>query len=162
MNRIFPYPGLSLALAALWLLLHNSTAPATLLGAVLLGLAVPWSFVPLQAPRVRLRSFGAVVRLAGVVLIDIVRSNIAVAAIIMGGGRRGRKPGFVAIPLDLRNHYGLTLLAMIITSTPGTLWAQYRADRDHLLLHILDLVDERAWIRLVKERYEPLLMEIFE
>ena len=31
-----------------------------------------------------------------------------------------------------------------------------------LLLHVLDLVDETAWIRLIKDRYERRLMEIFE
>ena len=31
-----------------------------------------------------------------------------------------------------------------------------------LLLHVLDLVDEETWVRLIKDRYERRLMEIFE
>ena len=34
--------------------------------------------------------------------------------------------------------------------------------RGTLLLHVLDLVDEEQWSRLIKDRYERLLMEIFE
>lgn len=162
MSRILPYPGLSLALAALWLLLNNSVAPATLVGATLVGLLAPLTLLALGAPRPRLRSLSAAARLAGVVLVDIVRSNIAVATIILGGGRARRRSGFVSVPLELRNQYSLGLLALIITSTPGTLWAQYNGERDRLLLHVLDLVDDETWIRLIKGRYEPLLKEMFE
>ncbi len=162
MNRVFPYPGLSFALAAFWVLLHNSLAPATLAGAALVGIAAPWTLVPLRAPRPRVNSVTAVLRLAAIVVFDIVRSNFAVAAIILGGAKPHRSSGFVAIPLDLTDRYGLALLAVIITSTPGTLWAQHDAAERRLLLHVFDLVDEGDWIKLVKQRYEPLLREIFE
>jgi len=160
-NRIVPYPGLSVVLGALWLLLQNSLSPMTLVGAVLIALAAPWSLVPLQMPRLRIVSFRAAFRLFAIVAYDIVRSNIAVGRIILGGGRSNRTAKFVAIPLDLHNQYGLALLAIIITSTPGTLWAQHDPGHDYLLLHVFDLVDEGDWIKLVKQRYEPLLMEMF-
>lgn len=63
--------------------------------------------------------------LAASVLVDIVRSNIAVAGIILGRKRGRRTPGFVEIPLDLRNPYGLATLGCIITSTPGTIWVDF-------------------------------------
>ena len=31
-----------------------------------------------------------------------------------------------------------------------------------LLIHVLDLVDKDEWVALIKNRYEALLMEIFE
>ena len=162
MSRIVPYPVLSIALGAMWLLLHNSLSPATFTGAVLIGLVAPWSLARLEAPRLRLKSLTAASRLGVIVVYDIVRSNFAVARIILGGGRRKRTSGFVAIPLDLTNPYGLALLAIIITSTPGTLWAQHDPALGRLMLHVLDLVDDSDWINLVKRRYEPLLMEMFE
>lgn len=162
MIRVLPYPGLTIALALFWVLLNNSVSPATLVGAALIGLAAPWTLVPLKAPRLRIKSFTTALRLAAIVVFDIVRSNFAVAAIILGGAKRIRRSGFVPIPLDLTDRYGLSLLAIIITSTPGTLWAQHDAAENRLLLHVLDIVDENDWIKLVKERYEPLLLEIFE
>ena len=162
MRRILPYPWLSLALAALWLLLHNSFSPAALTGAALIGLAAPWSLARLQIPPLRIKSIAAACRLAAIVGYDIVRSNLAVARIILGGAREARRSGFVPIPLDLTHDYGLALLAIIITSTPGTLWAEHNPARRQLTLHVLDLVEESDWIDLVKRRYEPLLMEMFE
>lgn len=161
-KRMFPYPLMSLALIAMWLLLHNSVSPGVLLGAALVGLAAPWAMAALQTERLRVRSFPALARLAAIVLIDIVRSNIAVADIILRKRRRKGAAGFIVIPLDMRNRFGLTLLALIVTSTPGTLWVQYNSQRGTLLLHVLDLVDENTWITLIKQRYERLLMEAFE
>src|SRR3546814_15568353 len=67
--------------------------------------------------------------------------------------------GFILLPLDLRSRYGLAVLGIIITATPGTLWMQYDSARSVLLVHVLDLVDEAAWIRLIKQRYERLRSE---
>jgi multicomponent K+:H+ antiporter subunit E len=66
------------------------------------------------------------------------------------------------IPLDLRDPYGLAALACIITATPGTVWAGLSPDGGTLTIHVLDLQDEEAWVRIIKQRYERRLMEIFE
>ncbi|CUU20945.1 Na H antiporter subunit E CDS [Bradyrhizobium sp.] len=66
------------------------------------------------------------------------------------------------VPLDMRNPYGLALLACIITSSPGTLWVNFDAQKGLLMIHVLDLVDEAEWIRTIKQRYERHLLEIFE
>jgi multicomponent K+:H+ antiporter subunit E len=95
------------------------------------------------------------------VLADIVRSNMAVARIILGFERRTWTPGFVEIPLELRDSHGLATLACIITSTPGTLWVDFSASGT-LTIHVLDLVDKTEWVRTIKGRYERLLVEIFE
>jgi multicomponent K+:H+ antiporter subunit E len=70
--------------------------------------------------------------------------------------------GFMDIPLELRAPYGLATLAIIITSTPGTLWVNFDSAKGVLTIHVLDLVDETAWIATIKQRYERRLMEIFE
>ena len=57
---------------------------------------------------------------------------------------------------------GLTVLALIVTATPGTAWVQFQRASGSLLIHVFDLVDEDEWIRLLKTRYEALLVEIFE
>jgi multicomponent K+:H+ antiporter subunit E len=68
----------------------------------------------------------------------------------------------VEIPLDMRDPYGLASLACIITSTPGTLWVNFDGQKGALTIHVLDLVDKEEWIRIIKDRYERHLLEIFE
>lgn len=161
MKRWLPFPLLAASFLLLWLLLNESvTAGAFILGGAF-ALAGAWMLTVLEVPRTWFRRPYAAFRLSIVVLIEIVRSNNAVARIILSPGVRGRKSGFVRIPLDTRNPYSLAALACIITATPGTLWVEYDSHDNTMLLHVLDLIDEQQWVTIVKERYESRLMEIF-
>lgn len=162
MTRWLPYPFLTLGLLVMWLLLMQSLSPGQLLLGGAVALLVSQAMLALTPERIRIRSVRPIPRLLSVVFTDIVRSNIAVARIILTKNHRKRRSGFVRIPLTMRNRYGLTVLACIITATPGTIWAQYDRARNILLVHVLDLVDEEEWIALIQQRYERLLMEIFE
>jgi multicomponent K+:H+ antiporter subunit E len=154
---------LFLALLALWLVLNESLAPGqVLLGAALAlaGVAVYWR-LRLPANPARNRP-GAALRLLGLVVADIVRSNLDVARIVLGLGRAQRSAGFLALPLELRHPAGLAVVACIITATPGTSWVRYDSAANVLTIHVLDLVDADDWIRSFKQRYERPLMEIFQ
>jgi multicomponent K+:H+ antiporter subunit E len=161
MMALVLHPVLSAFLLALWLLLNQSLSPGHLLLGSVIAVAGGLSISTLEMPNARLRKPFAIVRLAFVVLLDIVRSNIAVARIILAPAPPA-KSGFVKIPLQLRNHYGLATLACIITSTPGTVWVSFDSAKGLLLIHVLELIDEATWTRLIKTRYERALMEIFE
>lgn len=163
MKRWLPFPMLSLALAAMWLVLNQSIAPGHILLGATLGLYGGYVLAGLQRPARRMqRRARAVAILLWLVLVDIVRSNIAVARIVMHPGTPNRTAGFLSMPLEVRHPGALAALACIITATPGTSWARYDAARNALTIHVLDLVDEDAWVALFKERYERRLMEIFE
>ncbi len=163
LNRLVPFPVLSLGLLCLWLLLNQSLSVGQILLGFLVAIGGGWAFAALHPPKVRIRRLRPAVRLAGAVFVDIIRSNVAVTKIILqqGGGRR-RTSGFLSIPLDLQDRYGLAILATIITSTPGTLWVDFNSSKSILTLHVLDLIDEEIWVDTIKRRYERLLMEIFE
>ena len=161
MRLLLPYPIASAGLLGLWLLLNQSLSSGHILLGGVVGLVGGWSLERLALPKARLRRPGVVFRLAASVLKDIVRSNIAVARIVLGLNQRTWTSGFVEIPLELRDPYGLAALACIITSTPGTLWADFDPANGVLTIHVLDLVDRSEWIRTIKERYERPLLEIF-
>jgi len=156
-------PVLAVALVAMWLLLNDTLAPVDIVLGSVLAVAVVYAFRSVRPLRPRLRRPLSAIRLMFVVLFDIVRSNIGVGRIILGLVReRQVRSGFLAIPLDLRDPHGLAVLAMILTSTPGTIWVDLSPDGGTLTLHILDLRDEAEWIRTIKHRYERPLTEIFE
>jgi multicomponent K+:H+ antiporter subunit E len=156
-------PVLVAALTATWLLLNQALAPGHLLLGLSLSLLLAWFGASLRPVRAALHRVDRAIGLLFVVLWDIVRSNLAVARIVLGlAGRRQVRSGFLEVPLDLRDDHGLAVLACILTSTPGTVWAGLSPDRATLTVHIFDLKDEDAWIRTVKQRYERRLQEIFE
>jgi multicomponent K+:H+ antiporter subunit E len=161
MSRLLPYPVLAAALLLMWLLLTSFSPGQALLGGFI-ALGASRVMLALQPSKPRLRRWQLIPRLVGTVLLDILRSNIAVAKIVLQGKRRKRVSGFVAIPLELRDKTGLAVLACIITSTPGTAWIEYADDTGVLLIHVLDLTEEEEWVALIKNRYETPLLEIFE
>ena len=162
MRRWLPYPAMSALLLVIWLLLNQTLAPGQFVVGAILGVGLARIFRLLDAPTLRLRNPHRLLLLAARVSLDVVRSNYAVAKLIVRGQSRAVQSGFVSVPLRLTNPYALAVLACIITSTPGTIWVSYDAGRNILLIHVLDLVDEMVWIRTIRDRYEHLLLEIFE
>jgi multicomponent K+:H+ antiporter subunit E len=160
MTRLLPYPLLTGALLLMWLLLNSFSLGHLVLGTVVAVMA-SLAMTALQPAKPHLRRWDKIPRLAWLVTLDILHSNIAVAGIILRSGRRQGRPGFVTVPLTLRDPTALALLACIVTSTPGTAWIEHRSDNGHLLMHVLDIVDEQVWVDQIK-LYEALLQEIFE
>jgi multicomponent K+:H+ antiporter subunit E len=150
-------------LAAMWLLLNNTLAPGQIVLGLVLAVALMAAAAQMRPLQPRLRRLYTVPLLVAVVLVDILRSNIGVARIVLGLVQdREVRSGFLEIPLELHDPHGLAILAAIVTSTPGTAWAGLSADETTLTLHVLDLKDEAEWIHIIKHRYERPLMRIFQ
>ncbi|WP_048441997.1 Na+/H+ antiporter subunit E [Caenimonas sp. SL110] len=164
MKRMVPHPLLTLGLAAMWLVLNDSLDIAHIVLGLLMGVASGAVYERLEPSQPGLRR-GFVLpalKLAFVVAVDIVSSNMAVLRIVLGLRRRPRVAGFLAIPLELRDARGLAMLAGIVTATPGTAWAHHEAATNVLTLHVLDLSGEEQAVREFKQRYERPLLEMFE
>lgn len=156
-------PLLTGVLVAIWLLLNSPVSPGELLLGLIVAVTMMLAAARWRPVHPRLRSLWPAVPLFLHVLADIVRSNIAVARIVLGlAGDRKVHSGFIEIPLDLRDPHGLAILSAIVTATPGTAWAGMSADGKLLRLHALDVKDEAEWTRTIKERYEGPLRRIFE
>ena len=160
-QALLPYPLLSLGLLLMWLLLNGFTPGHFILGSIIALLAAK-AMTALEPAKPRIRSWAPLLRLLRIVAGDIVRSNLAVARLVLDRGHRQRTSGFVTIPIDLKDRTALTVLAVILTSTPGTAWVEYHSANGELMIHVLDLRDEQDWVDLIKNRYECLLMEAFE
>lgn len=161
-RQILPYPLLSLALLIFWLLLQQSAGLGHILLGSIIALLAGRALAALQPERPRIRKPFSIVKLMALVAMDVLRSNLAVARIVIQGRRREQTAGFLLLPLELRDRSALAVLSAIITATPGSAWLEYDAARSTVLIHVLDLVDEEAWIALIKQRYERLLLEIFQ
>lgn len=154
------HPWLSALLALSWLLLSHSLAPVHLLSAALIGLIVPRLLHEALPPAPRIRALPAL-RLMGVVLWDIVLSNITVARLVLGRMDRPQ-PAWVPVPLDLQHPTAIALFASIITTTPGTVSCTVDEQRRLIWVHALDCSDPTQAAADMKTRYEAPLRDIFE
>lgn len=157
---MLPYPLLAFSLILMWLLLNGFTLGQFILG-IVVAVFASWSMASLRPEKARLRKWYLLPKLFFRVVFDVLKSNVQVAWIILRGRSRKTTPGFVVLELKVRDQIPLALLAVILTSTPGSAWLEYDSNDNTVLLHVLDLENEAQWRRTVTDRYENLLMEIF-
>lgn len=160
MKRWLPFPVLSAALAVGWLLLTSEPSPAHTLLAAILGIIIPLVAADFLGHLPRIISARAALRLFLLVLWDIVIANIAVSRLVLGPTAK-LAPAFIQVPLALSNPQSTSLLASIITTTPGTVSAVLDAENRILLVHALDCTNPDQLIADIKRRYEQPLLEIF-
>lgn len=149
-------------LLLLWLLLNDTLSA----GHVVLGLAIAIILsilAPILRPvRASLSHPLLALRLTAHVAYDIALSTRDVGYRIIQGNRSMAESGFLDIPLRIRDPHGLAALSGIVTFTPGTVWAGHDPVKNILTLHVLDLGDPAGLTRVIQDRYEAPLMEIFE
>lgn len=91
---------------------------------------------------------------------QLVKSNVRVAYDVVTPGYR-LKPAVIAVPLDAETDAEVTLLANLITLTPGTLALDLSADRKTLYVHVMYLdADPEQTRREIKEQLERRVLGV--
>ncbi|MFC0188095.1 Na+/H+ antiporter subunit E [Fictibacillus aquaticus] len=70
------------------------------------------------------------------------------------------QPGIIALPIDLKKNWEITLLANLITLTPGTLSVDISRDQRYIYIHAIDLPDVNDTIMGIKETFEKAIREV--
>jgi multicomponent K+:H+ antiporter subunit E len=160
MNRLVPFPRTSVALTVSWVALTGFSV-ASVLMALVIAVGIPLSAQPFLKGLPRARRPVRALRLLGIVLWDILVANVVVARLVLGSLPR-LEPAFVKVPLAVTHPHTRSLLATIITMTPGTVSAAFAPDGRLLHVHALNVSDPARLVTGIKERYERPLLEIFE
>lgn len=154
-----PHPFVSVMVGLSWIMLTHNLEATTLLMAVLLGIFIPRLIQPFIARTPNIRWILAL-KLFLVVLWDIIICNIKVAQLILGPTHKIH-PKWFRVPLETEHEQVNVLLALIITTTPGTVTAGIDQDRGDILVHVLNTDNAEIDIQDIKDRYEKPLMMIF-
>lgn len=90
---------------------------------------------------------------------ELLLSNFKIAVDVLRPQPRMR-PGIFAYPLDAQTDGEITLLANIITLTPGTLSLDVSTDRKTLYIHGMYLEDPEAARRSIREGFERRVLDL--
>lgn len=159
-RRWLPSLPLTLTIIAFWMVMVADLSALQWVFAAVLGLVVPLFAARLDREFARIGRLRRVPMMIGILIWDVVMSNITVARLVLGR-ETAITPGFIWLPLEIDNIHGIAMLTSFITLTPGTVAAALSDDRKYLLIHVLSLKDPQALIDQIKRRYETPLMEIF-
>lgn len=89
---------------------------------------------------------------------ELASSALSVAWAVVNP-RLSLKPAIVAIPLDLRTDWRISVLANIVTLTPGTTSLHVSEDLSTLYVHAMDCPDRDALVRDIKETFETKILK---
>ncbi len=152
---------LNILLAIAWSALTGVFTPVNLVFGFALGYGVLWFLRrQLRGERYFIKA-PQIVRFVVYVLWEIILANLNVARVVLLTPKEQIKPGIVAIPLDIRSDAEITMLANLITLTPGTLSLDVADDRSCLYVHAMDIGDPERFRRGIKEGFERLVYEVF-
>jgi multicomponent Na+:H+ antiporter subunit E len=70
------------------------------------------------------------------------------------------RPGLIAYPLAVTSDWQITVLANLITLTPGTLSVDVSDDRRTLYIHVLDMEDREKVIGAIAAGFETKVLEV--
>ncbi|MDH6230089.1 multicomponent Na+:H+ antiporter subunit E [Mesorhizobium soli] len=149
-----------LLLALAWAAITGSFSLPNLLFGLLLG------GISLYLVRDQVGSFrsaariGRVFSLAVLFVKELILSAWRVAKLVLSS-KMDLKPGIFAYPLKVDRDFEITLLANLITLTPGTLSVDVSDDRRVLYVHAIDCSDPDAARRDIADGFERKIMEAF-
>lgn len=90
---------------------------------------------------------------------ELVEANLRLAYDVLTPTHYMR-PAIIAIPLDARTDFEITLLANLITLTPGTLSLHVAEDRSVLFIHSVYTDDADALRHSIKNGLERRILEL--
>ena len=92
-------------------------------------------------------------------LFELIKANIQVAYEVMTPTMH-MKPGIVSVPLDVKSDLEITVLANLISLTPGTLSLDVSESRDLLYVHAMYVLDREEFIFSIKNGFERKVLEL--
>jgi multicomponent Na+:H+ antiporter subunit E len=147
-----------LVISALWMAITGFWSA----GGLSLGLLIGAGLLSLL-PGTGLRYGVRLIRITRLLLLflgEFAQSVVRVFVLVLRP-RLTLRPRFFTFPLTVTSDLEITLLANMITLTPGTLTVDVAADRRTLLVHAVDCPDADAARRDIADGFERRIKEAF-
>lgn len=150
---------LNIFIAFTWMFLTNSYDFASFFGGFLIGLFMILVLRRFFNHRFYLWNVYAVIKLLLLFIKELILSNLEILKIIIKP-KLDVRPGIFALPIDVKKDWEITVLANLITLTPGTLVIDVSDDRKLLYVHAMDITDVDEAINSIKNSFEKAIKEV--
>jgi len=153
-------PALNILLTFVWAGLLGAINTETLISGFVLSYFI--LFAVARSHREHHSYFGKVPKMisfVGYYLWELIKSNVIVAWDVLTPRHR-MTPGVVAIPIRAETDMEITLLANLISMTPGTLSLDVSEDRRTLYVHAMYVKDPQALRDDITNNLERRVLEI--
>lgn len=152
---------LNVLLALAWAAVTGQMSATNLLAGFVVGYAVLWLVSRVAGRSGYFARVGQVVRFTLHFVWELLIATLRVAVDIVTP-QHLMKPAILAIPLDSKSPAETTLLANVITLTPGTLSLDVSPDGKTLYVHAMYARDVEAARRAIEQGFGRRVHEVFQ
>jgi multicomponent Na+:H+ antiporter subunit E len=124
-----------------------------------IGYAVLWWMSPILGKSRYFEKLPQLIRFTGFLAWQLVHSSLRVARDVVTR-KTYRRPGIVAVPLDAKTDAEISVLALFISLTPGTLAIDVSDDRKVLYVHEMFITDPEEVRRQLKAGFERYVLAL--
>jgi len=149
----------NILLGIAWVLITDDFSTPNVLAGLVLGYAVLWLLRPAVPDAKYLTKVPLAVRFTLYFLKELWIANLRMVYHVLTP-HWTMQPGVVAVPLEEASDLEVTLLANLVTLTPGTLSVDVSPDRRTLYVHAVDCHDPDAVRRDIKDGFERRVLEL--
>ena len=152
---------LNMILALTWMFLTTSATGSSFVIGYLLGAIILYLFRRFFDTPFYLRKVVSVVKLLLIFIRELLIANLDVFKAILRP-KLELKPGIFSYETSLKKDWQITLLANMITLTPGTLVMDISPDNQTLYIHALNVGEIDEMTAGIRDSFERIIKEVSE
>jgi multicomponent Na+:H+ antiporter subunit E len=150
---------LNLIIAIIWMFLKESYGFVDFVLGYMLGILLLFILRRFVPGEFYFKRVTAIIYLIFLFAKELILANLEVLKFVYKP-KMDFEPGIFALPTELKSNWEITMLANLITLTPGTLSVCLSNDNKLIYIHAVDIADVEDTITQIKESFEKAIMEV--
>lgn len=151
----------NLIISFMWMFLSESYELTTFIFGYMLGALLLLLLNRFFSSKFYLKPIFKFIRLFLIFIRELILSNIEIVKLVYKR-KPDFEPGIFAYPVEVKKDWEITLLANLITLTPGTLSVAVSDDHTKIFIHAMDIDTKEDAINDIKNTFEKAIMEVTE
>lgn len=149
----------NIIIAVIWMFLQNSFTFTNFVIGYMIGIFILFILRRFLVFEFYMNRVLALVKLIILFIIELIKANIDVVKIVLSP-KLNNQPGIVAVETRLESNVEITVLAALISLTPGTISMDFSADGKTIYIHSLNVPDKEEMIEQIQNSFERAIMEV--
>lgn len=150
---------LNIGIAIVWMVLKNNITVLEFVIGYIVGLLLLFSFKRFLNGRFYFGRVIAFVKLTLIFIRELIIANIDMVKIVLRP-KLNIQPGIIAVPTKLKTEWEITMLAALISLTPGTLSMDFSPENDTIFVHTVHINDKEAEIKKIHDTFEKAILGV--
>jgi multicomponent Na+:H+ antiporter subunit E len=149
----------NIIIAVIWTFLQSSFTVGSFLFGYIIGIIILYILRRFLVFNFYMNRVWAIIKLIMLFIIELIKANVDMIKIVLSP-KLHNQPGIVAVETRLESNVEITLLAALISLTPGTVSMDFSADGKTIYIHSIDVPDKEDMIEQIQNSFERAIMEV--